>query len=225
MSRGELVVFAKAPVAGRVKTRLCPPLTPDEAARFYAAMLADVLEATKAFCLALELAPVLAVDPASACPDLAALAPEGFRVVPQQGAGLAQRMTHAVEVAAAAGAPRIVLRGSDSPALDLATVRRAVEGLDDHDLVLCPDLDGGYGLVALRRPVPGLFDHPMSTERVLDDTLAAAQRAGLTAHVLPPRFDIDDADDLRRLRATRDAGLEALCPRTFAALDAEPGWG
>ena len=181
--RGCLVVFAKRPEPGRVKTRLCPPFTPEQAAALYAEMLADVLEATAAFCESLALDPVLAVDPPEACASLAALAPPGFRVVPQRGPGLAERMAHAAASQWATGASRVLLRGSDSPALDLATLRAGAEGLAEADLVLCPDLDGGYGLVALGRPAPGLFDHAMSTDRVLDDTA----RTGASARSLVPR--------------------------------------
>jgi rSAM/selenodomain-associated transferase 1 len=223
-ARGTLVVFAKRPEPGRVKTRLCPPLTPDQAAALYAEMLADVLQATADACNELELAAVLSVDPPEAGPAMAALAPAAFRVVPQRGAGLAERMTHAVDMEGAAGARAILLRGSDSPALDLATLRAGLEGLADHDVVLCPDLDGGYGLVALARPAPGLFEHAMSTERVLDDTLAQARRLGLRVQLLEPRFDIDDIEDLARLRQARTPALERLCPRTLAHLDALELW-
>jgi len=222
--RGSLVVFAKRPEPGRVKTRLCPPLTDQQAAELYAEMLGDVLAATAAFCAELGLAAVLSVDPPEACIAMAAAAPPAFRIVPQRGAGLSERMAHAVDVEWAAGAGAVLLRGSDSPALDLATVRAGLEGLATHDLVLCPDLDGGYGLVALARPAPGLFDHAMSTDRVLDDTLARARRLGLRVQRLEPRFDIDTAADLERLRAQRGPALERGCPRTLAYLDAQALW-
>lgn len=224
MSPGQFVVFAKRPAPGHVKTRLCPPFTPVAAAEFYAEMLGDVLLATERFCEALDLEPVLAVDPPEACAEMSRSIPARFRVVPQQGVGLAERMTHAVATAAAAEARVILLRGSDSPALDLATVGSALEALATHDLALCPDLDGGYGLVALRRAAPGLFDHPMSTERVLDDTLAQADRLGLRTQLLEPRFDIDTVADLARLRAERGPALERLCPKTLAHLDAHALW-
>ena len=207
-----------------MKTRLCPPFSREQAAAFYAEMLADVLAATAAFCEALNLTPVLAVDPPEACASLAAGVPPAFRVVPQRGPGLAERMAHAAAAQWAAGATAVLLRGSDSPALDLATLRAGLEGLAETDLVLCPDLDGGYGLVALGRPAPGLFDHAMSTERVLDDTLSHARVLGLSARLLEPRFDIDTAEDLARLRARRDPSLETLCPRTLAFLDQHALW-
>ena len=79
--------------------------------------------------------------------------------------------------------------------------------------------------MGLARPSPGVFDHPMSTASVLEDTLARAREAGLGARVLPTGFDIDTAEDLRHLAAFRsDASARALAPRTFAWLDDHGRW-
>jgi rSAM/selenodomain-associated transferase 1 len=207
-----------------VKTRLCPPLSPAQAADLYGEMLADVLGATAGFAVRLRLAPILAVSPPAACAELARHAPVAYQVVAQRGPDLSARMAWAVAEQAAAGHDRILLRGSDSPSLDGAAFEEALAALDDHDLAVCPDLDGGYSLIGLRGPAPGLFDHPMSTARVLDDTLVRAGRLGLRVHVQPPHFDIDRFDDLRRLAAARAGGCQALCPRTLAWLDAHAMW-
>ena len=84
-TRGVLVVFAKLPRAGEVKTRMCPPLSLEDAASFYSAMLDDVLEATAVFAPGLGLDPVLAVHPGQGCRELALRAPAPFRVVRQRG--------------------------------------------------------------------------------------------------------------------------------------------
>lgn len=222
--RGVLIVFAKRPEAGRVKTRLIPPFTPAQAADLYRAMLADVLDASAAMAAQAGLDPVLAVAPAGACAELAHRCPAAFRVVPQRGPDLAARMEWAVSEAGAAGASPILLRGSDSPALDAGAIREALAALAQHDLALCPDRDGGYGLVALRHPAPGLFSHAMSTRTVLEDTRARAGQLGLRSAVLAPRFDIDSAGDLHRLAALRGDPAAALCPRTFAYLDSNRLW-
>lgn len=219
-----IVVFAKEPRPGRVKTRMSPPLSLDQAAELYAELLADVLRTTESFSRELGLEPVLCVHPPASCARLARLAPSAFRVVPQRGEGLAARMQHAVDEAGAAGASRILVRGSDSPVLDGEVVATALGALADADLVLCPDRDGGYGLVGLRRPVPGLFDHPMSTGTVLDDTIANADSLGLSSHVLEPSFDLDTVGDLRWLARARDDGIADLCRRTLAYLDAHDLW-
>jgi len=222
---GVLVVFAKAPRAGRVKTRMVPPLTPAEAAGLYASLLADVLEASARFARELGLEALVTVHPAETCGEIARIAPPGFRVVSQRGAGLAQRMSWAAREAAAAGATRILLRGSDSPLLGSESVARALAALDAHDIVLCPDLDGGYSLVGLRRPEPGLFDHPMSTRSVLDDTLARAAELGLRAHVEAASFDLDTIEDLRPLAALRSRPHETLlCRHTLEYADEHDLW-
>jgi len=219
-----IVVFARSPAAGEVKTRLTPPFTPEQAADFYAAMLADVLAATAEWARALQSTALVAVHPWLRRDAVSRLAPGALRLVPQRGRDLGARMTWAVREAAAAGARRILLRGSDSPTLDRTAIAAVLDPLEDHDLVLRPDHDGGYGAIGLRQPVPGLFDHPMGTGGVLADTLANARRLGLRSHVAESGFDIDVASDLTRLAAARASGAAASCPRTLAYLDAHGLW-
>jgi rSAM/selenodomain-associated transferase 1 len=223
-SRGALVVLAKAPRAGEVKTRLCPPFTPQEAADLQARMLSDVLAATAEIAQAQGLVPFVAVHPPQACGEIARGAPASFRAIAQRGADLSQRLDWALREACAGGAPRVVLRGSDSPLIDGEVVQAALAALDDVDLVLRPDRDGGYGLVAAKRPAPGLFDHPMSTASVLSDALAKAGRLGLTTHLLEPGFDIDTLADLRRLETLRSPRVARLCPATLGYLDEHELW-
>lgn len=236
---GALVVFAKQPSPGQVKTRLCPPFTPEQAADFYACMLDDVLESTLRASAALGLVTVLALHPPEAAagppasgddllrrpsrpPEFAV--PAGLRREPQQGADLGARMEHAFARELAAGHGPVLLRGSDSPTLGLDTLSAALAALAHSDLVICPDRDGGYNLVGLRRPAPGLFSHPMSTASVLVDTLARAQGAGLTHALLPAGFDIDTAADLALLAEARRQGAAGECPRTLAFLDRHDLW-
>ena len=221
---GVVIVFAKAPRPGRVKTRLSPPWSLRQAADFYAAMLCDVLSATAEFAGALDLDAVIAVDPWNLRDAVAAVTPARFRLIPQRGADLSSRMSWAVREVAGSGARRILLRGSDNPTLDEASLREALEALAECDLVLQPGRDGGYGLVGLGAPAPGLFDHPMSSASVLEDTLANARRMGLRPRVTEPGFDIDWPDDLDQLAAARAAGACVTCPRTLAFLDDNGLW-
>ena len=213
-----LVVFAKWPAPGDVKTRLCPPLTLEQAAAFYDAMLGDVLEAMARLAPPLGLELVLAAHPHEALGRFAARA-RGWRVFAQQGADLSARMEHAAASELARGAARVLLRGSDNPTLGADVLAAALAALERSDVALSPDRDGGYGLVALRRFAPGLFAHAMSTSTVLDETRAAARTLGLSSELLAPGFDVDTAADLELLRAARPHAA-ALCPRSYAWLDA-----
>ncbi len=218
-----LIVFAKVPRPGEVKTRMCPPLSLVEASELYASMLADVLESTARAARRLGIEPVLALHPAGPGRALALDVPTPFRVVSQRGPGLAARMAWAVREAAAGGARRVLLRGSDSPALDDDAIAELLAALDDHDVVLRPDLDGGYNLVGLRRPAAAIFDHPMSTARVLQDTLERARGLGLTTAVAAAGFDLDTIDDLRRLAGVRER-VAHLCARTLDFIDRRGLW-
>jgi rSAM/selenodomain-associated transferase 1 len=222
--RGLIIVFVKAPRPGLVKTRMSPPLSPEQAAELYGNLLDDVLGATAEFSRELRLEPVVAVYPPEACRELARRVPAAFRIVAQRGRDLAERMAWAVSEAAAGGATRILLRGSDSPVLDVETVAAALEALEADDLAICPDADGGYNLVAMSRPAAALFDHAMSTRSVLEDTLANAKRLGLTSYVLPPGFDLDTAADFEHLARARSLGATHQCPRTIAYLDDNGLW-
>jgi hypothetical protein len=219
-----LVVFAKAPRPGFVKTRMTPPFTPAQACALYTAMLDDVLEASASAAPDLGVELFLAVHPPDGCAALARTAPAAFRVIAQRGADLGARMAWAMDELAAGAASPVLIRGSDSPALGPETLRAALLSLREHDLVLSPDRDGGYNLVGLCRPVPGLFAHAMSTPSVLDDTLANARRSGLRTHVLAAGFDLDTAEDLAWLAEARLTHAAALCPRTLALLDEWNAW-
>jgi glycosyltransferase A (GT-A) superfamily protein (DUF2064 family) len=219
-----IVVFAEVPEAGRVKTRLVPPFSLEQAVDFHAAMLADVLAATADFSRELGLAALVAVHPWERRGGVARMAPPSFRVVPQRGVNLAARMTWAVREAAAAGARRILLRSSDSPTLDVGVVRGTLDALDECDLVLRPDRDGGHSLVGLRRPAAGLFGHPTSTRFSFENTLANAERLGLRTFVGEASFDIATVPDLCRLAEARRAGITRLCPRVVAYLDDNALW-
>ena len=224
-ARGAIVVFAKAPRPGFVKTRMSPPFSAEQAARLYGNLLDDVLAATAEFAQQLALDPILTVYPADARRELANRCPPAFRVISQHGRDLGARMSWAARQAAAGGAESILLRGSDSPVLGGDIVGELLEHLADADIVICPDRDGGYSLIGMRRPVAGLFDHPMSTRSVLDDTLANVSALGLRAKVTAPSFDLDTAADLAELAACRERGDASLCPRTIHYLDEIGAWG
>ncbi len=224
-SRGALIVLAKAPRPGLVKTRMCPPLTPEQAADFYACMLEDVLAASLVHARALGLEPWLAVHPTDALGEMADRAPGSFRVFRQRGEDLAVRMDWVTREACASGCERVILRGSDNPTLDLEQVRETLGLLDRHDVVLTPDRDGGYGMIGLRQPDPGLFEHEMSSNRLLDETVNAARARGLDVALGATGFDLDSIEDFALLDDWRQVRDEThMCARTVAWIEEHALW-
>lgn len=184
------LVMAKAPVAGRVKTRLCPPLSPAEAAAVAEAALADTLEAVSR-CGADRL--VIALDGAPG-PWL----PSGFEIVSQRGDGLDQRLAAAW---CDAGGPGVQV-GMDTPQLTATDLDAALAHLDDHDAALGLAQDGGWWAVALRRPHERCFQGvPMSTDHTGAAQHQRLLQLGLTVAALPTLRDVDTIDDLIAIAA------------------------
>lgn len=221
-----LLVFARVPVPGTVKTRLVPPLSREEAARLQAAFLKDILGASRRLRAEIERLHVeLCVHPferRSELPDL----PDGVALSPQEGESLAERMAGAVEqvLGGGGGAGHLVLRNCDSPLLPQERLREAFLGLEqaEVDLVLGPDLGGGYYLVGLKEPRPALFDglplesHEMG-DTVFQRTMQRARELGLGTLVLRPEPDVDLPEDLARLVSEAEAD-PALAPETARVL-------
>jgi rSAM/selenodomain-associated transferase 1 len=193
-----LIIFAKEPRPGQVKTRLCPPLSPEEAAQLYHHFLRDILEE---MARVPEMRLAIAFSPRSARPFFQDLAPADTDLFPQEGADLGERMTRALAQGLAAGFGPVLLRGSDIPDLPASLVSEAREVLASGraQVVLGPALDGGYYLVGLAEPQSGLFQGPAwSSPTVLAETLRLAEKSGLKVHLLPHWSDIDTYADLRR---------------------------
>jgi rSAM/selenodomain-associated transferase 1 len=195
-------------VPGQVKTRLCPPLTPDEAASLHGSLVLDVLERTRQAA-----GPPRGKPPRPAVDRFIACSPspdhvffkvlegrEGVRLLPQVGDDLGARMRHAFEAVLGMGYRRAVLTGSDLPTIPAAVYAEALAKLNAHDLVLGPSRDGGYYLIGLRKTVPELFAGvPWSTAQVFDVTMEKAHNLRLTVAVLPPGRDVDTIEDVRAL--------------------------
>jgi hypothetical protein len=191
-----VIIFLKYPESGQVKTRLAGEIQTGEPGQRAAARLArHFAEQTLAAARSLGLPVDIVFAPAERHADfLSWLGPE-HHMVPQSGTDLGQRMRNAFEDAFTRGAERVVLVGTDAPDRPNEFFAEALEGLNEHDVVLGPALDGGYHLIAMRRDgfVPEVFmDIEWSTRRVLVQTLDALRAAGRTAHVLSPWRDIDD---------------------------------
>jgi uncharacterized protein len=193
-----LIIMARRPTPGQTKTRLCPPLTPVQAALIAEGMLRDTLALVRRVA---GVGLALAVSPEGADDYFATLAPDALLLA--QGADdLGVRLARVTSAAFAGGAHAAGALSSDSPAVPAEYLMRAFTLLAEVDLVLGPSEDGGYYLAALRRPAPTIFTTvPMSTPTVLRDTLAVAAGLGLRTALLPPCYDVDTAADLARLRA------------------------
>jgi uncharacterized protein len=219
---GQVVVIAKEPVPGRVKTRLTPPFSPRQAADLARAALADTLAAAAAVPAA---RPVVALD-GTAGPWL----PAGVQVVPQRGGGLDERIAAALEDAYRGLAVPVVLIGMDTPQVTPALLESALRPLADGtaDAVLGPAADGGFWLLGLRRPDPSLvLGVPMSTEHTGVTQAARLASAGLRIHWLPPLRDVDTAADAyavaREAPRTRFAATLTTLPPSQAAVAHDHG--
>lgn len=194
-----LIVFAKAPEAGLVKTRLITALGPAGAARLADRLLRHAVQQA----LAAGLGTVdLCVSPDAGHPVFAELAASATLQVSLQGEGdLGQRMSGAFCRVLAHDRAALLI-GTDAPAVDAACLRRAAAALHSHDAVFVPAADGGYALVGLKRPAPALFDGMQwSHAQVMADTRAQLAASGLRHLELPTVHDIDRPADLTHLPA------------------------
>jgi uncharacterized protein len=209
-----MAVMAKVPGLEPVKSRLHHSLPLAMVTLLYRCFLLDRLDGVLSLA---GVRAVLAFSPPWAGIQASALAPAGYRLLPQRGADLGARMSGLLGGLLADGHPGALVMGADSPTLPIAFVAEAARALaeDWADLVIGPAEDGGYYLIGLRRSQPALFANvPWSTDRVMELTTDRARRLGLRMHILPEWFDVDTESDLRRLRDDLSAG--APVPRRTA---------
>jgi rSAM/selenodomain-associated transferase 1 len=209
-----LVIMAKAPRRGEVKTRLAPSLSPAAVTAFYCCLLDDTLTLARS---------LKDVEVAIMCPDsdvneLTQLAGGKASVVPQTGEGLAAGLTSVFAHFAEGHQRRIIAFNSDSPHLPGSVLEDAFETLTTHDVVVGPTHDGGYYLVGAKASHPTLFaGDGMGTSSALDRLLSHTQTLGLSVGLAATFYDIDVVDDLTRL-AEELRLAPARAPRTAAWL-------
>ena len=213
-----LVVMAKAPIPGAVKTRLIPFLSPEEAAELARALLVDQLLHLSAIdnadCY-------LAFSPEEAAAMMRGLAPERFELFSQNDGDLGARMKNIFTKLFAKGHRQVVLIGADLPPVPLNYFSKAFVCLSDTEqcAVLGPSQDGGYYLIGLNRDQPALFDQmTWSHDQVLTQTLARLISLDIKSRLLPTWRDIDTIDDVRCLQSTLTPMMEKTAPKTFSFL-------
>jgi len=189
-----LGVFAKQPIPGMVKTRLCPPLTPEQAADLYRVCLQETVTRMRTLSNC-----ELAICYSGEASWFATNFP-GITLVPQRGCDLGARMAQCLSDWLSAGYAAAVLIGSDAPDLPLERIEQAFSALEGADLVHGPALDGGFYLVGETTHHAQLFQEmTWSTGEVLEQTLAKATQLGLRSILLEPWDDLDDLPALLRL--------------------------
>lgn len=209
-----LVIMAKAPRPGAVKTRLAPSLSPEAATAFYCCLLEDTLALARS---------LGDVEVAIMCPEpdvdeLAHLAGGESSVVAQKGEGLAAGLTSAFAHFTEDLQRSTIAFNTDSPHLPRHILEDAFETLTAHDVVVGPTHDGGYYLVGAKASHPALFARDgMGTSSALETLLSRAQALGLSVGIADPFYDIDVPDDLTRLAAELRLA-PARAPRTAAWL-------
>jgi rSAM/selenodomain-associated transferase 1 len=202
-----LLIFAREPVLGRVKTRLAADIGPEAALATYRELLAITAAAVQAaqvpatvWLAEVPAATTLGTPTSAARPEWPGLP---WQVQPAAGS-LGERMAHAFAEAFAAGAGRVVVIGTDCPGLTADLLRLAFEQLATHDLVVGPAADGGYYLLGMNKLHTSLFtDKQWSTSTVLSATLADAEHLGLRVAQLLTLADVDSGSDLAAWRAGR----------------------
>jgi rSAM/selenodomain-associated transferase 1 len=194
-----LIVVAKQPAPGRTKTRLSPPLRPEQASVLYECFLNDTLDLIRQV---EQVQPVVAFLPAGAEAYFQQLASD-FDLIQQVGSDLGARLDNAISSYLSRGYQRVVIMNSDSPTLPATHLTEAFGSLEaGADVVLGPCDDGGYYLIGVKQPIPRLLHEvQMSTPTVAVDTIALALEENLKVHLLQPWYDVDDAASLIQLAA------------------------
>jgi len=194
--------MAKAPLAGEVKTRLVPPLTPVEAAALNICFLRDMTTNIAAVAGERPADGLVVYTPVGAEAAFDGILPKEFDFLAQRGESLGDRLCNATDDLLKDGHGSVCLINSDSPTLPRSVLDRAIESLerDGDRVVLGAADDGGYYLIGLKRAHRNLFDRiAWSTADVLAHTVERAAEIGLEVEMLPRWYDVDDAETLNRL--------------------------
>jgi hypothetical protein len=187
-----LLLFARLPVAGKVKTRLVPRFSPEEALQLHSALLADSLDLLNRTAAAASAAPFLYLSEEGALDaEISSRMGAAARAV-QHGSDLGERLARAFQERLAAGSRQVVILGSDTPHLPGERIVRAFQALEQDEVVVGPARDGGYYLIGAARLHPELFRRiPWGTGEVYRETVRRARKEKISLASLPDWDDID----------------------------------
>ncbi len=219
-------IMCKTPAPGKSKTRLSPPLRPEECAGLSACFIRDLAQTIGRLAEDGDVAGYAVYTPVGSEETLRRLLPAGFRLMPQVDGDFGDRLLRGVQDLLNANHDGVLLVNSDSPTLPLPILRAAVDAVRLGDnVVLSPALDGGYTLIGLSKPHRRLFeDIRWSTSTVYARTLDRAREIGLPVVDVAPWYDVDDAASLGMLEEelagrlpgfSRIAGADAPSTRRF----------
>lgn len=195
--KATLVVFAKEPRNGEVKTRLASELGLEGCRELYEAFLKDTFRLAKQV---LRVQRIVAYLSGNRAPIFIKKQAKGFAFLKQKGANLGERLHNAFQYLRGRSSKPVVIIGSDSPNLPAEFITRAFEKLLNYDVVVGPSRDGGYYLIGLKEPCEEIFvDIDWSTKNVFKQTLSKIRRLKKTVHVLPLWYDVDDQKSLKLL--------------------------
>lgn len=193
MQRRALIIMAKSPLSENVKTRLAPEYNEEERREIYARLLEGTIGRLREI---KGTETMIAFTPQDHKEQFMSY---GLRLFPQIEGSIGQRMSRAIELALGEGYERVALVGADIPGLTHKVVEKAFEVLERADMAMGPSLDGGYYLIAMKRPHPGIFeDIPWSSPDTLARTLQKAVTLGINVELIDNLTDIDTPDDLRK---------------------------
>jgi rSAM/selenodomain-associated transferase 1 len=208
LGKALVVVVAKEPIPGKVKTRLCPELSPTDAAGLYKCFLLDRIR---------EISTLPGVDrgiaytPENALETFSAMAGDGFDLFPQRGEGLGERLNNIFLDKLGEGYDAVAIIDSDTPDLPSSLIKESFRLLlsKQTEVVFGPCHDGGYYLVGMREPHPALFSGiPWSTSNVLSMSLKKSRKLGLNVNLLSYWNDLDTFEDvLKFYRKYKDGWL------------------
>ena len=215
-----LIIFAKSPIPGKVKTRLTPHITPTEAAELYQGFITDIICSTRKLkCERI----TIAYTPSNAEAALHSICGQSVDYLPQKGDNLGERMKNAFKHSFHKGSTRTVIIGTDSPTLPLSYIQKAFDVLKEVPIAIGPTFDGGYYLIGLSEQNDAIFDGiDWSTSKVFDQTLTRIQAINKQLYVLPPWYDVDTPDNLEFLRshiqAMKLSGSSGIPDKTMLSL-------